>query len=109
MFALLGRLAVADVRERTRRYSFLVTLGFTLYAAYLFVPPAGASYITLSLARYRGIYNSAWIGSLVSMMSTMFLSLAGFYLVKNAISRDRATGVGEILAATRVGKLTYLT
>jgi hypothetical protein len=104
----LGRLMLADFRERVRRHSFLVTLGFTVFAAYLFLPPNHASYATLNLAGHRGLYNSAWVGSLVAMLSVTFLSLAGFYLVKNAVEHDRRTGVGQILAATPLPTPLYL-
>jgi len=104
----LVRLVRADVRERMRRHSFLITLGLTLYAAYMFLPPNHAPYATLNLAGHRGIYNSAWVGCLVAMLAQSFLTLAGFYLVKNAVERDRRTGVGQILAATPLSGPTYL-
>jgi ABC-type multidrug transport system permease subunit len=104
----LGRLMRADFLERVRRHSFLVTLGFTVFAAYLFLPPNHSTYATLNLSGHRGIYNSAWVGSLVAMLSVTFLALAGFYLVKNAVERDRRTGVGQILAATPLPTPVYL-
>lgn len=97
----------ADFFERTRRYSFLITLGMTAYAGYTFVPAPTARYVTIGLGTHRGIYNSAWIGSMVAMMTVTFLALAGFYLVKNAIDRDRVTRVGQILAATRITRPLY--
>jgi hypothetical protein len=98
----------ADVRERTRRYGFFVTALIAVYAAYLFIPPNHASYATLQIAGFRGIYNSAWIGSLAAMLTSTFLSLAGFYLVKNTLHHDRLTRVGEILGSTRLSKSAYL-
>jgi hypothetical protein len=35
------------------------------------------------------------------------MSFAGFYLVKNAITRDRHTGVGQIIATTPISKAQY--
>jgi len=105
---VLVQLVRADFLERVRRHSFLVTLGFTVFAAYMFLPPNHARYSTLHFAEYRGIYNSAWVGSLIAMMSATFLGLAGFYLVRNAVERDRWTGVGQILAATPLSKPLYL-
>jgi hypothetical protein len=97
----------ADFLERVRRPGFLVTLGVTLWAAYLFLPPNGARYETFDVAHHRGVYGSAWVGAAVSLLASAFLSLAGFYLVKNAIERDRATGVGQILATTTLSKPLY--
>jgi len=105
---VLYHLMRADFLERVRRYSFLITLGIVAYAAYMFLPPNGAKYVTLRFADYRGIYNSAWVGALVAMMSAVFISLAGFYIIKNAIARDRETGVGEIIASTPVRGAVYL-
>ena len=56
----------------------------------------------------RGIYNSAWVGILMALTANLFLSLAGFYVVKNAVERDRRTGVGEILATTPMSKPLYM-
>ena len=105
---LLFQLMRADFLERVRRHSFLVTLGFTLYAAYMFLPPNHSNYATLDLDGHRGVYNSAWVGTLVAMLSVTFLSMAGFYLVKNAVERDRRTGVGAILATTPISGPVYL-
>jgi hypothetical protein len=56
----------------------------------------------------RGIFNSAWIGGQMALISATFLSLAGFYVVKNTIERDRLTRVGEILASTPMSKTLYV-
>lgn len=105
---VLIQLVRADFLERVRRHSFLVTLGFTIFAAYMFLPPNHAPYSTLHFAGHRGIYNSAWVGSVIAMLSATFLGLAGFFLVRNAVERDRRTGVGQILAATPLSKPLYL-
>jgi hypothetical protein len=100
-------LARADFLQRVRSYSFLVTLGFTVYFCYICLPPHDASYVTLQMGGHRGIYNSAYVGTLVSMETTLILSLAGLYLVKNAMERDTRTGVGQILASTPLTKPLY--
>ena len=97
----------ADFLERTRRYSFLVTLGLTIAMAYAYVPPRDAWYITLSVDAARGVYNSAWLGSLVAILTSMTLWFAGFYLVKNAVARDAETGVGQIIATTPLRRPLY--
>lgn len=102
------RLALADYRERTRRFGFLLALGITLWAAYMFVPPNGSVYSTLRMGHYRGVYNSAWVGTLVALELVLFLGLAGFYLVKNSIARDLRTRVGELLSATQTSSSRYL-
>ncbi len=106
-FRALYHLARADFLQRTRSYGFLITLGLTLYAAYGFVPPNHSSYATMTISGHRGVYNSAYLGSLVALLISPFLSLAGFYLVKNCIDRDIQTRVGQILATTTLTKPLY--
>lgn len=101
---VLHQLARADFLERVRRYSFLLTLLFAMYLGYA----TATGKITLRLGDYRGVYTSAWIGVLVSYVTTCFVSLVGFYIVKNSIDRDRQTRVGQILASTPLSKAEYL-
>jgi hypothetical protein len=102
------RLGKADFLERSRRFAFLVTLAVSLYAGYAFLPPNHASYVTLRFAEHRGIYNSAWIGAAIAMLTGAFVGLIGFYVIRNAIDRDRQTRVGEVLAAAPVSKFEYV-
>jgi hypothetical protein len=78
-----------------------------LFAVYLGYA-AGTGRISLRLGDYRGVYTSAWIGAMVSLVATTFVSLVGFYIVKNAVDRDRQTRVGEVLAGTPLSKVSYL-
>ncbi|MFB9331124.1 ABC transporter permease [Paenibacillus aurantiacus] len=98
----------ADFLERTRRYSFLITVVLSIFIAYKFIPANGDGYATLSLNGVRGVYNSAWIGSALAILASMLLSLPAFYLVKNAVERDVQTGVGQIVATTPISRWTYL-
>jgi ABC-type transport system involved in multi-copper enzyme maturation permease subunit len=107
-FYTLYHLMRADFWERVRRYSFLIVLGLVGYACYLFVPPSGAAYATLVRGSYRALYNSAGVGNLFGSVAVIFLSLFGFYLVKNAIARDYQTGVGQIIATTPISRPLYL-
>ncbi len=96
--------ALADARERMRRYGFLVTLGATIYIGYL----VHAGWLSLRLSGYRGVANSAWVGSQMAVIVSTLLTLVGFYLVKGSVARDHETGVGEILATTRLTRADYM-
>ena len=98
----------ADYLQRTRSYAFLITLAISLYIAYTFVPAPGAAYTTVRVGNYVGAYNAAWIGYVTAMMTSVFLSLIGFYLVNNSIKKDIETGVGMIIAATSISNFKYL-
>jgi len=100
----LYHLALADFRERTRRYSFVIVLGLVGLLGYsVFTGDA-----SLTLGDYRGVLNSAWIGAQMTLVLTVVLSLFGFYLVKNSIERDTQTGVGQIIATTPISRPAYL-
>lgn len=97
-------MARADFLERVRRYSFLVTLAGALYLAYA----VAAEKVWIVVGNdYRGVYNSAWIGMLMTICCSTWLSLVGFYIVKNSLRRDTDTRVGQILAATPMRKDAY--
>jgi hypothetical protein len=98
----------ADYLQRTRSYSFLITLAITIYAAYSFVPPTNAAYTTLNVTGYRGAFNSAWVGYVSATMTTVMLSLYGFLLVNSGIKKDIDTEVGLIVATTPITNFGYL-
>ena len=100
---VLYHMVRADFLERVRRYSFLLTLAFAAYLAW----GAASGLIVLRLDEYRGVFNSAWVGSMMTLVSTLFISLVGFYIVKNAILRDEQTRVGRILASTPMSRVFY--
>lgn len=100
---VLYHLVRADFLERVRRYNFLATLAAAVYLGYCSI----TGKVIVRLDDYRGVYNSAWIGCLMTLVATMFLSLIGFYIVKNTIQRDQETRVGQILATTPMTKSFY--
>ncbi|HWZ81400.1 MAG TPA: hypothetical protein VNW47_02185 [Terriglobales bacterium] len=100
---VLYHMVRADFLERVRGYSFLLTLAFSVYLGYA----AYSGHVVLRLDDYRGILNSAWLGSLMALVGGTFISLVGFYIVKNSIQRDQDTRVGRILATTPMSKSFY--
>jgi len=107
-FNAIYSLARADFLERIRRFSFLVVLGVTVVFGYTLVPPSSASYNGFVMYGSRGIYNSAWIGTLIGLSVASMLSLIGFYIVKDAVNRDYRTRVGQIIASTTISKFEYM-
>ena len=49
-----------------------------------------------------------WFGYVTAIMTSIFLSLIGFYLVNSGIKTDIKTKVGQITATTRTTNFTYL-
>jgi len=102
------KIIISDYKQRTRSYAFLVTLAISLYAAYSFVPAPNAAYTTVRIGNYLGVQNAAWIGYVTAMMTSVFLSWIGFYLVSSGIKKDIDTGVGAIVATTPISNFNYL-
>lgn len=102
---ILYQLSLADFRERTRRYSFLVTMIGVLFFGYLVI----TGQYTIQFGEYRSVYNSAWAGSLMAVCSTILMTIVGFYLIRGSIKRDRLTEVGQIIAATQMSGRLYIT
>lgn len=100
----LTHLALADFRERVRRFSFLVIVALAVFLGYQVI----SGLFELRLGSYRGLLNAAWIGAMMALTLSFFLSLVGFYVVRGNIEQDRQTGVGQILAATPLSKLAYV-
>lgn len=88
--------AAADFRERVRGFSFVVIVALAVLLGYA----VATEVFVVRMGDYRGVYNAAWIGTLMATTLGFFLSLVGFYLVRGTVQRDAATGVGEVLAAT---------
>ena len=107
-FRVLYHIVRADFFERFRRYNVLIVIGLTIFLTILYLPPQGVGRLSFNVGGYRGIYNSAWVGATVTVLTVIFMSLPGFYLVKNAISRDECTGVGHIIATTSLSKFQYI-
>ena len=105
---VLAALAVADFRERTRRPGYLVTLAVAVVLGYLALPPASSLYVIMNAGGHRGVYNSAWAGTVTALAGALWLMGGGFYIVRSAIARDQQTRVGQILAATPLRNTGYL-
>lgn len=112
---VLYHLMRADFIERVRSYGFLMTLLFTIFLTYFFIPALDAPFYAIlvlggdeSVYNYRPIYNSAWIGSMTTLLMGEFFLLFAFYLLKGTVERDRRTGVGQIIATTPISKPAYV-
>ncbi|MCC5581751.1 hypothetical protein IMZ11_39735 [Microtetraspora sp. AC03309] len=101
-------LAVADFRERVRRPAYALTLLAAVGLACLAVPDAASHWVIMDVGGYRGVYTSAWIGTVTALAGALWLTMGGFYVVRDAIARDERTRVGHLLAASPLRTPTYL-
>ncbi len=98
----------SNLIKQTRSRSFLLILLTSVFLGWLCVPAATDGYEIFYLGGVRGIYNSAWLGTIAALLSTILLWLPGFYLLRNQVSEDKRLKIGQILAATPVTRLQYI-
>jgi hypothetical protein len=100
--------ALADFRERVRRPAYLLMLISAIGLGLLAVPPVDSHWSVLVIGGYRGRYTSDYVGMVTALTSALWLTLVGFYLVRDAVARDERTGVGQLLAASPLRTPAYL-
>ena len=98
-------IARADLQERTRTFGILIVIAGLLQLGYLFVPDRSAMYSTVDLGGWRGIYDSAWMGTSTALLTVAFLPLFGFFLVRPAQSRDVLLGTYDLVASAALPRV----
>ncbi|WP_035858102.1 hypothetical protein [Cryptosporangium arvum] len=100
--------ARAGFRERRRRPAYAVVLIAAVGLGYLAIPAPDSHWTIVSLGGYRGVYNSAYTGTVAALAGALWLCVGGFFVVRTALAQDRATGVRELLVASRIRSASYL-
>ncbi|KOU07250.1 hypothetical protein ADK86_05270 [Streptomyces sp. NRRL F-5755] len=100
-------MALGDVRDRVRRPAYAVTLLAAVLLGYLAVPQPTSHWVILQIGDFRGTYNSAYVGVATALAAALWLPLAGFYVVRNALAKDERSGVGRLLATTPLRTTGY--
>lgn len=107
MTSQLWSIARTDWRNRTRQRSFLPVLGLVLLATIYFLPPADASYSTLSVNGLRGLYTSAYVGAVAGTLVAFLLGIIGFF-TGAATNFDFRTRMAEVVATYPVSRPLYI-
>ncbi|MGP7816114.1 hypothetical protein [Niallia sp. 01092] len=94
--------------KQMRSYSFLLVIGISLFLGYACVPSLSSGYEVFYIGGVRGIYNSAWLGGMAAMLSTLLLWLFGFYMLRSQILEDQRLKVGQIIASTPISNFRYV-
>lgn len=63
-----------SICKQIRSYSFLIVIAFSLFLGYACVPSSSDGYEIFYIGGVRGLYNSAGLGGMAAMLSTMLLS-----------------------------------
>lgn len=107
----LHRLAAvvrADVLIRLRRPSTAVVFVLLSFLPYLWIPDPSTGRTLINIGGRRALYNSASIGMATAVLGTMFIGLAGFYVISNAVKRDVLSRCGFVIASTTLRGSEYV-
>lgn len=91
-----------------RSYSFLFVIAISLYVSFSFIPGPEANYTTIRFGIYSGAYNATWIGLATAILSSVFLSFFGFFLINGTIKKDIETRIGAIIGTSSISNFQYL-
>jgi len=108
-FQIVFQIVKANFFDEIRRDKFFLTSLAVLAILVAAVPPPDASHTIVNLGNYRPLYNSAWIGTLIAVLTSIIIALTGFFLLRGRIEKDRYLGMDELFATTKFGRAIYLT
>ncbi len=98
----------ADFLIRLRRPSTAVVFLLLSALPYLWIPDPATGRTLIQIDGQRALYNSAAIGMATAMLGTIFVGLAGFYVVSNALKRDVLSRCGYVVASTTMRGSEYI-
>ncbi|RPH37633.1 hypothetical protein EHM92_02160 [bacterium] len=104
LYALLRTECVLRLRRASTGALFLLLCA----SAYLLMPDVTQGNAAFIIGQQRVLLTSAATSLATALTGCLLLSLFGFYLVSNAITRDARTGIGPLIATTPVGSASYL-
>jgi hypothetical protein len=104
----LAAIVRADVLIRLRRPSTAVVFVLLSFLPYLWIPDPSTGRTLIDIAGRRALYNSAAIGMATAVLGTMFIGLAGFYVISNAVKRDVLSRCGFVIASTTMRGSEYI-
>ena len=107
-FYRLAAVVRADVLIRLRRPSTAVVFVLLSFIPYMWIPDPSTGRTLINIAGRRALYNSAAIGMATAVLGTMFIGLAGFYVISNAVKRDVLSRCGFVIASTTMRASEYI-
>lgn len=107
-FHRLVAIVRADFLIRLRRPSTIVVFLLLSAIPYLWIPDPATGRALMQIGGQRALYNSATIGMATAALGAMFIGLAGFYVISNALRRDVLSRCGYVIASTTMRGSEYI-
>ena len=108
MIDRIAAIVRADFLTRFRRLSTVVIFLLLSAFAYVWVPDPRSGMTLMQIRGSRVLYNSAAIGMGTAMIAAIFVGLAGFYVISNAVKRDVMSRCGHVMASTTMRSSEYI-
>lgn len=107
---IICQIAKADLRERTRRFSFPAICAFSLLLAFFSLPDVDAPLVSVCLEpnRFNQGSNPSWISITIALCGGILFPLIGLSFVKNNINMDRSSGWLYGMQAMNLKKSRYI-
>ena len=109
MIDRIAAIVRADFLTRFRRLSTVVIFLLLSAFAYVWVPDPRSGMTLMQIQGRRVLYNSAAIGMGTAMIAAIFVGMAGFYVISNAVKRDVMSRCGYVMASTTMRSTEYIT
>ncbi len=107
-WAMVWQIARTEMTLRLRRFSTLVMVLLVVVGGFYMVPDPASGMTVISSNEQRVLYNSVAVAIGGGSLATLLISLVGFYLISNSLSRDIRCRMGAILGATPVSNAALL-
>jgi hypothetical protein len=107
-FAILGALALNEVRLRLRRGSTMVALLAVVALSWAMIADPAGGEALLVFNKARVLYTSSALALGSATLGALLFGLGGFYLVRGRMSEDLRSGIGAVIGVTPVGSALFL-
>lgn len=106
----IKEIAIADFKERSRRFSFLALATLSVIFAFFAVPNSSSAItsITVDTDYFAQGTTWSWVPMAAALCIGILLPLMGFFYVKNSLKYDKETGVSNLINTSPVSKIVYL-
>lgn len=94
--------------DRIRSTKYLILNLLIIILVSNAAPLQTSEIIIMNFSSYRGIYNSAWLGTSFAVVYAIFMFLFGFFIVRGSIGYDSEYNIIEIFSSMNITKAKYI-
>lgn len=109
-FYQIKEIAIADYKERSRRFSFLALAALFVIFAFFAVPDPTSAITSITVDTNYFVQGTtwSWVPVAAALCIGIILPLMGFFYVRNTLIFDKETGVSNLIYTSSVSKIVYM-